>query len=219
MCNFTNKLTAMSQRQPIIEDRTYTVAEYLALEEAAIEKHEYNRGHITARSGGSMNHSIIGNNINTELNLALRPKGNDCRAMSGDLKIWIDASESFIYPDAMVGCGETEFKDQKQNLLTNPTLIVEVLSDSTEKYDRGAKFQKYRSLLSFREYVLINQYQPVVEVYYRADSSYWKMYTTIGLGGSIYLTSIDCTIQLADIYQNVRDLQEPEVRPTTPPAT
>ena len=128
-----------------------------------------------AMSGGTINHGIIGNNINTELNNSIKAQGSDCLTINGDVRIFIESTDSFVYPDGMVICGPIETSEKDQNSVANPVLIIEVLSKSTESYDRGDKFHKYCSLPSFKEYVLIDQYKPVIDVLYRADSTYWKM--------------------------------------------
>lgn len=191
---------------------SYSIGEYLELEYQSDIKNEYEYGQIVAMSGGTINHGIIGNNINTELNTGLRNTGLECMAINGDVRIWINNAESFVYPDAMVICGEIETYENDKNSIVNPVLIVEVLSKSTESYDRGDKFHKYCSLPSFKEYVLIDQNKPVIDVLYKENSNYWKMRTTIGMEKSIYLNTIDCTIQLSEIYRNTRGLSSPQFR-------
>ncbi len=191
---------------------TYSVSEYLALEEVSEVKNEYEAGRIMAMSGGTLNHGIIGNNINTELNNSLKKNELKCIAINGDVRIWIEKARSFVYPDAMVICGEIETYERDNHSVLNPMLIVEVLSKSTESYDRGDKFHKYCSLPSFKEYVLIDQNKPVIDVLYKEDSSYWKMTTSIGLDKSIILHSINVEIKLSDIYQNTQGLNSPQFK-------
>jgi Uma2 family endonuclease len=188
--------------------KQYSIEDYLALERVAEHKSEYEAGKVVAMSGGTINHGIIGNNINTELNIALKGK-KSCITINGDVRIWIEKAKSFVYPDAMVICGEIETYENDQNSIINPILVVEVLSKSTESYDRGDKFHKYCSLPSFKEYVLIDQNKPVIDVLYKEDSSYWKMTTAIGLDKSITLNSIGITLKLEDIYQNIGHLDVP----------
>jgi Uma2 family endonuclease len=130
----------------------------------------------------------------------------------GDVRIFIEQAASFVYPDGMVICGPIETAADDKNSVVNPLLVVEVLSKSTESYDRGDKFHKYCSLPSFREYVLIDQYKPVIDVLYREDAAYWKMSTTIGLDKSIYLNTLGSEIPLSDIYRDTRDLAPPPFR-------
>jgi Uma2 family endonuclease len=188
--------------------KQYSIEDYLALERVAEHKSEYEAGKVVAMSGGTINHGIIGNNINTELNIALKGK-KFCVTINGDVRIWIEKAKSFVYPDAMVIFGEIETYENDQNSIINPILVVEVLSKSTESYDRGDKFHKYCSLPSFKEYVLIDQNKPVIDVLYKEDSSYWKMTTAIGLDKSITLNSIGITLKLEDIYQNIGHLDVP----------
>lgn len=185
----------------------YSIADYLALEERSEEKHEYEAGRIKAMSGGTINHGRIGTNMTVALANSL---GNsDCETLHNDVRVWIEAASSFVYPDAMVVCGAIETAEQDEHSIINPTLIVEVLSRSTESYDRGDKFHKYCSLPSFKEYVLIDQNKPVVDLLYREEPGYWRMMTVIGLDKTITLSSIGCSIKMEDIYRNVRELEEP----------
>ena len=163
----------------------YSVSEYLKIESQSDIKNEYDNGEIIAMAGGTLNHGIIGNNINSEINNQLKSKKSECVSINGDVKIYIEQANSFVYPDGMVICGEIQTYQEDQNAVINPMLVIEVLSKSTESYDRGDKFHKYCALPSFREYVLIDQYKPVVDTLYRADSAFWKMVTTIGLDKSV----------------------------------
>lgn len=191
---------------------TYTVEEYIAFEDRSEVKNEYERGVVTAMSGGTLNHGIIGNNINTQLSNSVQKKGVSCVTINGDVRIFIEKADSFVYPDGMMICGDIQTSDQDNNSVINPILIVEVLSKSTESYDRGDKFHKYCSLPSFREYVLIDQYKPVIDILYKGDASYWKMTTTIGMDKSIYLTTLDCHIPMSAIYRNTQNLASPQFR-------
>lgn len=191
---------------------TYSILAYLELEYQSDTRNEYENGRIYAMSGGTINHGIIGNNINTGLNNSLRSKELDCVAINGDVRIWIEQAESFVYPDGMVVCGAIESYEKDKHSIINPILVVEVLSKSTESYDRGDKFHKYCSLASFKEYVLIDQNKPVIDVLYKEASSYWKMVTTIGLEKSIYLNTLDCEIKLSDIYRKTQGLHTPQFK-------
>jgi len=188
----------------------FSIEEYLVLEEKSEDKNEFDNGKIFAMSGGTLNHGILGNNINTELNNSVRENKKECITINGDVKIYIENANSFVYPDAMVICGPIETFEKDENSVINPVLIVEVLSKSTESYDRGDKFHKYCSLPSFKEYVLIDQNKPVIDILYREDASYWKMTTTIGLEKTIFLNTLNCHIKMSDIYRNARDLDAPQ---------
>ncbi len=190
----------------------YSIIDYLDIEQQSDVKMEYDNGAIVAMSGGTLNHGIIGNNINTEINNALKSKDGKCISINGDVKIFIDRANAFVYPDGMVVCGEIETFSEDADAIINPMLVIEVLSKSTESYDRGGKFHKYCSLESFCEYVLIDQYKPVVDLLYRAEKGVWKMTTTIGLHKFIYLNSIGVSIKMEDIYRNTVRLGNPQFR-------
>lgn len=194
------------------EDKFYSVAEYLELEKVSEMKHEYRGGKIYAMTGGTLNHSLIGGNMVTSLNNALIEKGKNCLVANSDAKIFVEKANAFVYPDASVICEEPQYHNKSHLAITNPVLIVEVLSKSTERYDRGEKFHKYCSLPSFKEYILIDQDQPVVDCLFKADKKVWHMVTIIGLEKSIELHSIGCTITMESIYRNIRGLQEPQFR-------
>jgi len=187
----------------------YTKEEYLIFEEASEGKHEYHAGKIVAMAGGSLNHSTISTNISTNVSSALKTilksQNKPCRPFNSDAKIYVQQSDDYVYPDTSVVCGEVETHDVKNDGITNPVLIVEVLSGSTADYDRGAKFRKYCSLPSFKEYVLIAQDEPVVDVLFR-DVDFWRMVTTIGLHKSVRLK-----IPMALIYEDIKDLPPPQI--------
>ncbi len=184
-----------------------TISEYLAFEAGADIRHEFHQGEIFAMAGGTKNHGKIGSNIITELTLIERKKG--CTTYNGDVKVRIEASDRFVYPEASVVCGTVETSPHDENSITNPILIAEVLSDTTEAYDRGAKFRLYQQLPSFKEYLLIDQHRPVVTIYYRRDEKIWEMREVIGLDHTIYLQSLEAEITMADLYHNTTDLKGP----------
>ncbi|QHT69702.1 Uma2 family endonuclease [Rhodocytophaga rosea] len=184
-----------TQKQP------YTKEEYFALEETSEDKFEFENGEVFAMSGGTANHSLITGNIITALNIALGNK--NCRVFSSDMKTAIDAAESYVYPDAQVICGKVEYAEGRNDIVTNPLLVVEVLSDSTERYDRGKKFKKYQTLSSFKEYVLISQAEPLVETFVRQDENHWLYTFTEGMDSVVQFPSIGVAIAIADIYRKV----------------
>ncbi len=180
--------------------KKYTFLEYLEIETLSDIKHEYRDGYIYAMAGGSYEHNVIGGNTIKALGNALSNKEGDCKTLTSDMKVYIESINEAVFPDVSVLCDEPEFPRGTRSAITNPSLIIEVLSDSTEAYDRGSKFHKYRQLPSFKEYVLIAQHEPKVEAFYRHDASFWRISTAIGLESSIHLYSIDCDIALKDIY-------------------
>ena len=187
--------------------KSYSIPDYLAHEEQSEEKHEYEAGQIKAMSRGTINHGRIGTNMTVALSNSLGK--SDCEALHNDIRVWIESASSFVYPDAMVVCGEIETAEQDEHSITNPTLIVEVISEYTEAYDRGDKLHKYALLPSLKEYILIDQSKPVVDTFYREAPGYWEVRPVIGLDKSITLSSIGCSIKLEDIYRNARKLEEP----------
>ncbi len=185
----------------ISEKNDYSEEEYLAKEGWALYKSEFHDGEVFAMSGGSSYHNIICANVSRRILEGIDDK--DCVGFSSDMKVEIEKSRSFVYPDASVVCGKIEYKKDRTDVVKNPLLIVEVLSSSTESYDRGEKFQKYQSLSSFKEYVLVSQKEPKIEVFTRQDDKTWLYYIAVGLEASITLHSINHIILLRDIYRKV----------------
>jgi Uma2 family endonuclease len=179
--------------------------EYLDLERAAEQRHEYADGEIFAMAGGTLEHSAVAANLLGELRNALLGRG--CRVLSSDMRIKIAATGRYLYPDASVLCGRPEFEDTTRDTLLNPTAIVEVLSDSTEAYDRGDKFAQYRTIPSLREYVLSSQKEPRVEVFTRQPDGSWIL-RIYGAGARAALGSIGCEIEVDRLYLEVFDAQD-----------
>jgi Uma2 family endonuclease len=179
-----------------------SVEEYLAMERESNEKHEYLDGEVFAMGGASLNHTLIVTNVVIELGTQLRKR--DCTVHSSDLRVKVSSSGLYTYPDVVVVCGEPQFDDQIKDTLTNPALIVEVLSESTKSYDRGDKFAHYRALPSFMEYVLIAQDSPHIEHFFRQPDKRWIFHETDDIKDKIELASIGCTLSLAEVYAKVR---------------
>lgn len=188
-------------------DRRLSVADYLTFEQNAEIRHEFHNGEIFAMAGGTRNHGKLGANLITELTLIERRQG--CTTFNGDVKVHIEASNRFVYPEASVVCGSVESSKQDSESITNPVLIGEVLSDSTEAYDRGAKFRMYRQIPSLKEYVLIDQYRPVVSIFFLQEDQVWGMREEVGLNESIFLQSLESEIKMEDLYRNVTGLIGP----------
>ena len=176
--------------------------EYLDFERLSPEKHEYADGEIFAMSGGTYEHSAITSNIVRELGNALADRL--CRALESNMRLKVPATGRYVYSDASVFCGRPEFTDATRDTLLNPRLIVEVLSDSTEAYDRGDKFAGYRSIPSFQEYVLASQKQPRIEVFTRQPDGSWTL-RIYGPGERAALASIESTLEVDRIYEGVFD--------------
>ena len=176
-------------------------AEYLAFERASEIKHEYIEGEIYAMAGASREHNLICTSVSFILYGQLR--GKKCEIYPSDMRVKIQAAGRYTYPDISIVCGEPEFADGKFDTLLNPVVLIEVLSDSTEAYDRGDKFQHYRQIASLQHYLLISQNQARIESYTRKTDGTWIFMDTVGLQASLKLDSIQCTIPLAGIYETV----------------
>lgn len=178
----------------------YSVEEYLEMEQESLEKNEYHSGEIFAMAGGTLAHSLIATNISRAIGNSIINKGKTCRTYSSDAQI-ATSDEDFVYPDAFVVCGKNETDSKHRHAITNPILIVEVLSKSTALYDREEKFQAYQNLKSFQEYILVSQDKVLVEVFYKAhDAVFWQYRSYTKLEDIIELKSVDIEISLNDIY-------------------
>ncbi|MDQ2807104.1 MAG: Uma2 family endonuclease [Chloroflexota bacterium] len=175
----------------------YEPAEYLTLERAAAYKSEYLAGEIFAMAGASEEHNTITLNIASELRIQLR--GSPCRAYANDMRVKVQASGLYTYPDVVAVCGERRFEDGHRDTLLNPTVIFEVLSPSTEGYDRGKKFALYRGLESLQEYLLVAQDEARVEHYIRHDHD-WVLRD---VADTIQFAAIAAVLPLAAVYENV----------------
>ncbi len=185
-------------------EKNYTIEEYLALEDASVEKHEFYNGKIIKMSGAKPNHNIIAANIITALNNALEKKEKEYFVLTSDSKIYNPRLNSFLYPDAVVICETIELYPGSATVITNPLLIVEVLSPSTEEHDRTGKFYDYKLIPSFKEYVLVWQTIPSVTASYKIGERTWQDTEAEGLDSAVYLQSIDCTIDLKKIYRGIK---------------
>ncbi|NVZ07843.1 Uma2 family endonuclease [Allochromatium humboldtianum] len=176
--------------------------DWLDGERASFEtRYEYVDGEVFAMSGGTAEHAIIIGNIHGQLWMQM--KGRPCQVYASDMKLRIQAAEAGKYPDLMALCGEQQFHDGRRDLLLNPSLIVEVLSSSTEAYDRGDKFALYRRLPSLREYLLVAQHRVQLELYTRGDDERWMLTSVDDLAGFVHLSSVGCTLTVAEVYDKV----------------
>jgi Uma2 family endonuclease len=176
----------------------YTPEEYLSLERACQTKHEYFSGEIFAIGRVSEPHVLIVTNLVGELGLQL--KAEPCQVYSAALRVRVASTGLYTYPDVVVLCDEPRFSDEQKDTLLNPTLIIEVLSESTQDYDRGEKFEQYRRIDSFVEYLLIAQDRPHVEHQARQTDGSWVLHETNSLEDTIQLKSVPCSLRMADIY-------------------
>lgn len=183
------------------EKKYYTAEEYLNFEVSSEQRHEYINGEIVLMAGGMPNHNIIAGNLYATLNFAL--KRQPYRAFVTDQRLWIPEKRIYTYPDIMVVQGELQLQEGQKDTITNPLFIAEVLSDSTRNYDKDAKFAAYRTIPSFQEYLLIDQYKMHVEQYFRTDRKTWIFSEYDDLNETISLNSLSSEITLADIYDKV----------------
>jgi len=178
-----------------------TPEEYLAFERKAETKNEYVNGEIFAMTGASRKHNLIALNIAGELRQQL--KGKPCEVYPGDMRVKAPASRSYVYPDVVVVCGEPQLEDDYLDTLLNPTLVVEVLSKSTESYNRLAKSSYYRTIESLSEYLLVSQEEYRVEQYVKQAEGRWLLADVRALEAEIELESIGCSFALRDIYERI----------------
>ncbi len=181
--------------------------DYLEFERAAPERHEYADGEIFAMSGGTFEHSSVAANVLRALGNALQGRG--CRALTSDMRIKIPTRGRYVYPDGAIVCDRPRFVDEHRDTLINPRLILEVLSDTSEAYDRGDKFAQYRTVESLDEYVLASQKEPKIEVFTRQADGSW-MLRIYGPGGQVALKSLECVIEVDRVYEDVLAASVPD---------
>jgi Uma2 family endonuclease len=186
----------------VIAEKLYSFKEYLVLERAADYKSEYVDGYIYAMAGASREHGMVVYNIAGELRNQL--KDRPCDAFIADMRVKPAQARSYRYPDIAVVCGGAEFEDQQTDTLLNPTLLIEVLSPSTEASDRGDKFAEYRRIPSLREYLLVKQDQPRIEHYARQGAG-WFLTVAEGLDAILTLDAVSCVLELREVYRRVLD--------------
>lgn len=193
-----------------------TEAEYLEIERAAETKSEFFNGEMFAMAGASIEHILITSNVAGELRNQLR--GRPCLVLPADMRVKVSDTGLYTYPDVVVVCGGARLEDGRRDTLLNPTLIVEVLSESTEAYDRGDKFAHYRRLESLQEYVLVAQDRPRIERFTRqGESQEWLLTEISDPQGRVTLTAIGCELALAEVYENVPFPEEKPLRRQEPP--
>ncbi len=186
----------------VLTQTRYTAEEYLTLERSSPIKSEFHDGQIYAMTGASRKHNLITVNIAGELRDQLKKR--PCEAYGSNMRVKAAESRSYHYPDIVVVCGTPQFEDAHVDTLLNPTLLIEVLSPSTEAYDRGGKFAHYRKIPTLREYLLVSQDQPSVERYVR-QGDVWILSEAVGLDAVMPLDSIDCVLSLSEVYDKVLD--------------
>ena len=193
----------LKEARAIRQPKVYTFEEYLRREEKAVEKHEFYNGKIIRMPGGTDIHSEIATNVTTSIKLALRPLPKKFRVYNSDLKIRIEPMDAGVYPDALVICAEPEFWGNRRDVIINPLLIVEVLSPSTQAYDRLGKFELYKLLPSFKQYVSVNTDKYSVETRFQEETDLWRIKTETNVENAVILRSLGVSISMADIYEDI----------------
>jgi Uma2 family endonuclease len=181
--------------------RKLTPAEYLVIERKAEFKSDFLNGEIFAMAGASYQHNLIKDNLIGALRAVFR--GSRCRTLSSDMRVKVSAMGLYTYLDIIILCDREEFEDDHFDTLLNPQVIIEVLSESTESYDRGAKFRHYQQIASLREYVLLTQDEAVCERFVRQADGTWVLSTMTGLNSELVLATVPARVPLADVYVGV----------------
>ena len=186
-----------------LPDAPLTEEQYLEIERLAEFKSEFHDGRMFAMSGGSLNHSLIATRMSALLDRQMPP---GCRTCNSDLRIKVASAGLYTYPDCSVICGDPEYFGNQKDVVLNPLLIVEVLSPSTEGYDRGKKFELYRSIPSLREYLIVHQDQRHVEHFSKQDDGSWVLREHAGTDSSVVISRLAVQIPLADLYKSAFNL-------------
>jgi Uma2 family endonuclease len=185
-----------------------TAQDYLAWERQQETRHEYLNGQIFAMTGASRAHNVLCLNLAASLHQQFR--GKPCEVYANDMRVKVSETGMYTYPDLVVACGEPRFEDQAVDTLLNPVLIIEILSDSTERYDRGAKFSHYRSLPSLQEYLLVSQTECRIEHYVRQPGNHWLLTEYQDLHDCIDLNSLGSQLTLSEVYERILPIKQIE---------
>ncbi|MGI4791791.1 MAG: Uma2 family endonuclease [Janthinobacterium lividum] len=186
----------------------YTPEQYLEIDRKAEHRSEYVNGEIRAMAGASREHNLIVTNLVRELSLRLR--GQPCETYSNDMRVTISLVR-YAYPDVVIACNHPQFIDGQLDTLTNPSVIIEVLSSTTQNDDRSWKFAHYRRLATLTDYVMLSQYQPFAEHYARQSDNQWVLTELSGLEAVLLLPSLGCELSLADIYERIEFTPDPDM--------
>ena len=191
-----------------------TVEEYFAIEEKAERRSEFFDGEMFLMAGASKEHNILTRNLLGHLFAKLQ--GGSCQVFTADQRVKVDRTGLYTYPDLLIVCGEPEYAEENEDTLTNPKVVIEVLSDSTERYDRTTKFRHYKALPSVQEYVLVAQDEPLVERYTRPSAGEWTQTDFVGLDATVELATAGVRLPMRDIYQGVTFPPLPPIGPHAP---
>ncbi len=213
----------LREEKPVEElvPQKLTFEEYIKIEQENNQKYEYHDGFIVAMSGGTLNHSRIGGNIHGKIWSLLDSDSKKCEVFSSDTKLAIEVENKYLYPDVMIICGEVKESEHQNHAVTNPKVIVEVVSKSTGKYDKSGKFGLYRQIESLEYYVLVEQDKPQVEVHRKMNTeqnpeiskankkqgntiSLWQIETIIGMDNNLSFPTLDIQIPFSAIYKNIK---------------
>ena len=186
--------------------RTISQAEYLQTERLAPSKSEYLAGRVIAMAGASQRHNTVTLNIASELRQLLR--GRDCRAFAIDMRVKVAEAQAYFYPDVVIVCGQPQFEDEQEDTLLNPTVVIEVLSPSTEAFDRGEKFATYQRIPTLREYLLVAQDRTYVEHFIRQPNGQWSCRVYDQPEQSVALLGGTVSLPLQGIYEGISFSQE-----------
>jgi Uma2 family endonuclease len=188
-------------KEPAAKYNYVSPEDYLIMERASEVKHEYFKGDVFAMSGASWEHNLIARNINTLVLPFL--KGKSCNMFRSDLRIHVPENTLYTYPDFSIICGKPETTNEEDDTVIKPSAIIEILSKSTKDYDRGTKFNLYRSIQTLKEYITIDSLSISVEIYTRQPDNSWNMKEFKQLSDSFVISAIGLTLQLKDIYEDV----------------
>jgi len=181
----------------------FTIEEYLRGEEQSVVKHEFHEGEILEMTGGTYEHSLITANVVGEMRVRL--KGSQCKVLESNMRVRVRPTPRYVYPDASVVCGPPQFdpQDPKRTTIINPRVIIEVLSESTEAYDRGEKFTRYREIATFEEYILVSQSSPMIETFMRQADGKWSFAPWSGIEAVARVRTLAVDLPLSEIYAGI----------------
>ncbi len=194
---------AVAPEKKLKTEKSHSFQSYLKREEKTIEKYEFYNGQITKMPGAKYRHNLVAANTVTALNIAIDKLSKTYLVLNSDQKIYIESENVCVYPDALVICEAPVFWNGREDIIINPLVVVEVLSRSTASHDRTIKFWWYKTLQSFKEYVIIDPNKPSVETWFKQDENTWSTKTEIDTSKEIFLKSIGVSVKVADIYKHV----------------
>jgi Uma2 family endonuclease len=200
----TEQMLTDVEEMPFDEALLYTPEEYLRRERTALDRHEFHNGKVYAMAGASKKHNMIASNLNHQLQTHTRKHAARFSVFQSDLRVFNPATARYVYPDIVIAEADTMvFSDSNEDVLLNPLVIIEILSKSTEQYDRTEKFDAYKGIESLQEYVLVSQRAPHIEIFTRKNRLEWLYAERFALDDDILLYSVEFSLHLADVYAKV----------------